>query len=752
MRNQKVCAVFFILIGFVFFQLQGLSQDARSTKVQDEFNVPLDLAWTGGLDAAQFNAVDLNLDGILDLLVFDRRGNRKLCFLNEGVEGEISYTYAPDYAHWLPDFSDWVKFVDYDFDGKMDIFTYSPGYASMMVYRNISDEELKFQRVVYPYLTSFQGGGYVNIFVTNADYPGIVDVDNDGDLDILSFWGLGSFLEMHQNMSMEKYGVPDSLDFMQTTYCWGQFAESDESNQLFLDTCLGSFSAPGDIAPVAERHTGSTLLFTDLTGNGKQDLLLGDVDFPGLFALYNDGSEELAHIGEVDTLFPVEDGAVRLFAMPAASLIDVNNDGLKDLLVGVFDPGLITSNNFQNSWLYLNHGTSEVPQFELETNEFLQDKMIDRGSGAYPVIYDLDDDGLKDLFIGNYGYYAYSYYDNYFLKSVYYARLGYYKNVGTAQSPVFQLWNADFASLSGLELTGLIPTFGDLDGDGDPDMLVGKADGKLLKVLNNGEGNFSLADEYYAAIDVGQYSAPQLYDLDKDGLLDLVVGEQAGNLNYYHNVGTPENPQFEYVTDSLGKVNVTDYNLSYDGYSVPSFFTDQSGETGLLTGSEQGDIFYFKQIDGNLDGKFEPSDHLNVLLDTTDVDFDRGMRTGAAIGGLRGEESLQMIVGNYSGGLELFNGSAGVQSNLNYNYPVITKLSIIPNPAKDVILLDGIKYENIPVQLMAVGMDGKKSNLSAKWMGNTGLQTDVSSLKQGVYLIILTQGDKQYQSKLLVLP
>jgi hypothetical protein len=330
--------------------------------------------------------------------------------------------------------------------------------------------------------------------------------------------------------------------------------------------------------------------------------------------------------------------------------------------------------------------------------------------------------------------------------------LGYYKNVGTAQSPVFQLWNTDFAALSGLELTGLIPTFGDLDGDGDPDMLVGKADGKLLKVLNNGEGNFSLSDEYYAAIDVGQYSAPQLYDLDKDGLLDLVIGEQAGNLNYYHNVGTNENPQFEYVTDSLGKVNVTDYNLSYDGYSVPCFFTDRSGETGLLTGSEQGDIFYFTQIDGNLGGKFEPSDHLNVLLDTTNVDFDRGMRTGAAIGGLRGEESLQMIVGNYSGGLELFNGSAGVQSNLNYNYPVITQLSIIPNPAKDVILLDGIKYENIPVQLMAVGMDGKKSNLSAKWMGNTGLQTDVSSLKQGVYLIILTQGDKQYQSKLLVLP
>ena len=83
-------------------------------------------------------------------------------------------------------------------DGKNDIFTYSPGYASMMVYQNISDETLKFKRVVYPYLTSYQGGGYVNIYVTYADYPGISDVDNDGDLDILTFWGLGSFVEMHQ--------------------------------------------------------------------------------------------------------------------------------------------------------------------------------------------------------------------------------------------------------------------------------------------------------------------------------------------------------------------------------------------------------------------------------------------------------------------------------------------------------------------------------------------------------------------------
>jgi hypothetical protein len=39
--------------------------------------------------------------------------------------------------------------------------------------------------------------------VTNVDYPAIFDIDNDGDLDILTFWGLGSFMELHQNMSVE---------------------------------------------------------------------------------------------------------------------------------------------------------------------------------------------------------------------------------------------------------------------------------------------------------------------------------------------------------------------------------------------------------------------------------------------------------------------------------------------------------------------------------------------------------------------
>jgi hypothetical protein len=741
-------ALIFMLSDFVTQTIQA--QLPNSPGVVNDFNMPLSMPWAGGLDAAQYNEVDLNLDGIMDLLVFDRRGNRKLCFINQGVQGYITYTYQPALAELLPPLYEWARFADYDMDGKMDIFTYSPGYSSMMVYHNISDNELKFKRVVYPYLTSYQGGGYVNILVINADYPGIVDIDGDGDLDILTFWGMGSFLEMHQNMSMEKYGVPDSLDFMQTTFCWGQFAESDESNVIYLDTCLVSSSNASAPVQRADRHTGSTFLFTDLNHNGLMDMLLGDVDYPGLFALYNDGTPEVAHIAQVDTVFPANTEKIRLFSMPAASMIDVDSDGLKDLLVGVFDPSLITSENKHSSWLYMNVGTTEEPVFQLAGKAFLQEEMMDRGSGAYPVLFDFDGDGLLDLFIGNYGYYVSSWYDNYTLKSRFTSRIGYYKNVGTPQNPVFQLWEDDFGKLGQLNLTGLIPALDDLDGDGDPDMLVGKADGKLLEVINNGDGTFSVINDHYADIDVGDYSAPQLFDLDKDGLNDLVIGEKGGNLNYYQNTGTSTNPQFEFITDSLGKVNVTS-ELSYDGYSVPCFFTVADGTTGLISGSEQGDLFYFTHIDENLTGAFSLSSNLNALLDTTGVDFDRGIRTAAAIATLRGDGALQMLVGNYSGGLELFNGEVGVLSGTNTLKPDV-KLHLVPNPAKGHVTMEGlITGPSLPA-VFAISMEGKTFQLSGEILNQGKMVLDISVLPQGVYLIVIQQDQFIVTAKLVVLP
>ena len=262
-------------------------------KVFDAGGGEYKMPFTGGLNACQFGSMDLNADGIKDLVVFDRQGYRILPFINEGIASQVSYTYHPEYASYFPAIEHWMQLVDYNNDGKEDIFTYTTG--GIKVYRNDSRSGLVFTQVSKPYLVSLQGSTLTNIFVTYADFPAIVDVDNDGDKDILTFWGLGSFIEWHKNLSEETYGNADSLVFEKVSDCWGRFAEGAENNTIKLDTCpeyKASREIAGTLKDSGPKHTGSTLLVSDFNNDGLYDLALGDVEYPALVWLNNGGAPQ----------------------------------------------------------------------------------------------------------------------------------------------------------------------------------------------------------------------------------------------------------------------------------------------------------------------------------------------------------------------------------------------------------------------------------------------------------------------------
>jgi len=656
----------------------------------------LKFPWSGGLNSCQFCAIDLNLDGIPDLLIFDRHGNRKLTFINHGTPNTIDYTEAPEYAAKFPDLHDWVQTVDYNCDGKMDIFTY--GLGGVRVFENVSDTVLKF-RLVTDLLESYYYSGKVGILVTSVDYPVLADLDGDGDLDLLTFFGLGSFVEYHKNLSMEKYGTCDSLDFKMIDHCWGKFKESESGNHIQLNVpCpyLDSLVIPGDFRnPLPanpsrnSRHTGSTMLATDLNGDGLQDLVVGDVDFPGLIALTNGGTRDSALMVAQDTLFPSPADPVHLFSFPAVSMIDIDNDGLKDLVISPFDPNLVTADNFNCVWFYKNTGSVSHPKFEFRTKRLFVDEMLDFGSASHPVLFDFDGDGLPDLFVGNDGIYDSSFYFQAVLHSVYTSKIAYYRNTGTATAPAFTLVTDDLAGISSLHLRGAYPTFGDLNGDGIPDLLTGNADGTLIlfpTVTRSGVPFFGSPVLHYKGIDVGDYSAPQLFDLDKDNKPDLIIGEQNGNLNYYANTGTAANPLFTLVTDSLGKINVTNYNLSYNGFSTPCFFRLPDGHTLLLSGSDEGIIHFYTGIDNNLTGRFADTTGLFEWLSSKPWDSVFGWQTSPAIGHLTDAGSWDLITGNYSGGLNYISKRSLAGLAVYPDLPV-SKLVVTPNPADNLVTI-----------------------------------------------------------------
>jgi len=82
------------------------------------------------------------------------------------------------------------------------------------------------------------------------------------------------------------------------------------------------------------------------------------------------------------------------------------------------------------------------------------------------------------------------------------------------------------------------PCLADLDADGDLDLVCGSGDGLLTVFRNVGEAGKpsfepDASDAALLAIDVGDSSAPAAGDLNADGHVDLVVGNQAGELRVF---------------------------------------------------------------------------------------------------------------------------------------------------------------------------------------------------------------------------
>lgn len=758
MMNAKLLALFFCFLFpfhcvFAQYELPFGFEKRYDIPVFDEIENVLTNPWTGGLYAVQLGEIDLDDDGIKDLVVFDRYGNRTLTYKNNGAPNLVSFQFEPDLAEKLPRFNDWVIFDDYNMDGLNDIFTYSKGFAGVRVYRNNGPEaEEQFELVVSPYLTSFQGSGYVNILTTYVDYPAIVDIDGDGDLDILTFWGLGSFVELHTNESMELYGAPDSLIYRKTENCWGRFAESDESNLLYLDTCF-TFSNLAFIHDEEHkekdefRHTGSTFLVIDENGDGLDDLLLGDVDFASPALLTNAGTPEEAMMGSYTFNWPAYDVPIDLMSFPVMALLDVNNNGKKDLIVSVFDPSLVKSENIDNIWFYENVSESNASEFRLRTKSFLQDEMLDFGAGSAPAFFDYNQDGLLDILVGNFGYLDTCFYGaGLNLNCQYRGQLALLENIGTNDLPRFKLIDRNFADLPGYFPLGerpyaLIPTLADLDGDGDPDLLLGNAWGNLLyfkNIATSGQpADFVLANENYQSINIGSYSAPQLFDLTGNGLPDLVVGKRNGTITFYQNTGTLDNPVFTFVTDSLGGVNVRNPNLSIYGHCIPHFFRDNNGKTHLFAGSEFGEVYYYSGIDNNLEGQFK-------LVMKNYLWIDEGLRSAVAVANLNGDNFPDMILGNYSGGLSFFDGTIPPPAGNNESSIPEVDIRVFPNPTYDIIFIEMQEKTGLQMTGFVLFDFTGQEKMRSPFEPGTRQSLDIKKYPAGVYLLQIQLNETGY--------
>lgn len=660
----------------------------------------LELSIAGGFNSPQFSQCDLNFDGLQDLVVFERNTQKVKTFINRGKTTGNTYKYAPQYQKFFPqDLQFMCVMRDYNNDGKADIFTIkSPGMA---VYKNVSDStQLKFEIVDYfphsnvgivDYITSdFFGNFTSNIYVLPGDIPAIEDIDGDGDLDILNFGVWGVTTEFHKNLSVELTGGTDTLAFEYVTGCWGEFIENSTSNTVtFGYKCKGN-TASGS-APSGARHAGSNILAIDLDGDHDKDVVLGDIGYNNLVALYNSGDSTYAIMNTLDSTFPSNTTPVDLFIFPAGYYLDVDNNNTNELIASpnIGGAGL----DLNNVWLYKNNGTNNSPSFEYVQNDFFVNQMVDVGTNAYPVFVDINADGLQDLIIGNYG--------NLEPGGKFVSSLSYYKNTGDSTIPVFTLVTNDLGTLKPQENLALYPSFGDMDNDNDLDMVLGDYNGKLTYYENTaGVGN----DPVFAkatilgldSIDVGLHATPQLVDLSGDGLLDILIGERNGTINFLPNKGTAAQAIYlkaDLVENFGGISHTNDIGI---GYTIPYavqldtvgrvYGKDLSGKWQLFVATETGNVFAYQNIEADLMGTFQ-------IFDTL---FTNTYRPSVCVAEVNGDSIADIVVGDYAGGLSFFFKGQGIQfppppiDTSDISVPEITQNNILlyPNPASTSVRIE----------------------------------------------------------------
>ncbi|MCB9265559.1 MAG: T9SS type A sorting domain-containing protein [Lewinellaceae bacterium] len=711
-------------------------------------NLALSLA--GGLNNPQFNEIDLNNDQINDLYIFDRTGDVQLTFINEGTPGEASYRFAPQYAAYFPaELNDWVLLRDFNQDGAMDLFTQAQGRAPfqgiIVFYGYYQNGHIAFQRMLFDNeysLVNFTllNGTETQVYVSNVDYPAIDDLDCDGDLDILTFNPAGGYIEMYANQSVEDgYGL-DSLIFELVEDCWGGIFESSIEQAVGLAESPGDcFNLAGEQAEVTMRHPGSTLLTFDSDDDGDKDLVLGDITFSTLNFLLNGGTCQQAWVVDQDNGYPSYDVTANIPIFPAAFFLDLNNDGKKDLIAS---PNAINlSENYNVAWFYENTNTTEEPVFEFRQQDLLVGEMVDLGSGAYPAFVDYNADGLQDLVVGNIGYWMPGGQRD--------ARLFLYENTGTADDPAFELVNANFLNLNVFnDNYSFAPAFGDLDNDGDMDILVGEIYGQLFYAENTaGPGNpvaYGPWQYGYMGINIGQLSIPFIVDLNRDGLKDLIVGERTGNINYFQNIGAASAPMFNPNPDEspnlagLGNIR-TSVPGSITGYSAP-IVLDQEGQYILITGTEVGQIEFYNDIEGNITGAFHQETE-------TLGDIKVGRRTRPAMADIDNDGFLEIIIGNERGGLSGFQTPISLNSTSPAREAVREEIvKVFPNPAGEWVTLQA-------------GAEGKKSlslfNSSGQLVAErqwNGERTTVNTggLPAGLYFARVIVNGKAIGKKILV--
>lgn len=628
-------------------------------------------------------------------------------------------------------------FADMNGDHKPDLFLGSTG-SRVDYFENISTGlPPKFRKNDSLLNSIYSLGAFIN-----ADYPALVDLDGDNDLDLVigGYNGFQYFINNGDSLNPGNWRM-DSTVFATVNTLIGTdakpaFADLDGDGDYDLVAGIGEslFGGPTPGIIIGFRNTGTKFApaftqdnslvtglpdaglnaypyFVDIDNDGDYDLTIGR-DIQALLHYKNTGTPQ-------NPVWTPNNALVSGIASSTywndPAWYDIDGDGDYDLIYGNADGFIL---------YYRNTGSPTAAVLQADNSYFRIIKL--EGSSSTVSFTDFDRDGDFDLMSG-----------------IWSGKFIYFRNIGTPSAPVFQIATTPFSGFSPGSYS--YPTFGDIDGDGDPDIVNGVLNGRVYVYINNNYTSFTYNSVALSTVNVGGFAAPALADLNGDGKVDVLVGAETGsNSRFYLNMGSNTFVQADsFIT-----------GITFYSNTRPTFADfDNDGDYDLVFGRTTGVLVCYRNIGTATMPVWQREDALFAEVK---------VRQNAAPGfaDLDGDGKKDLIVGEYNGNFSYYKNNMAITSIKKENEKAVEYPSLsqnFPNPvnSSSVTKITFSLAEKEKVLIQVFDILGREIAIPVNKdldKGSHTINLNTSGFASGMYIYRLTtSGGRAVSKKMIVL-